>query len=285
MQHNTIKATHRRMYHGRFDYAMAAQAVCKGNVRAVSWYNCRPAFAYGRPLMPATVIDGRALASDIYDELHGRVAALGGTVPGLAAIVVGDDPASASYLKNIARGCDRVGLVHEVRVLPHDIDQPALQTAISSLNADTRFHGIILQLPLPEHLDSLAAESAISPDKDIDGTSPVSAGRLLLGLETFFPSTAYGVKELLVRSGHSPEGRHVVICGRSNIVGKPLAAMLMQKQPGANATVTVCHTGTRDLREITLTADILVAAVGRPGTITADMVRGGAAVVDVGVNM
>ncbi len=235
--------------------------------------------------MPATVIDGRALASQIHEELKERIAALDGVVPGLAAVVVGENPASASYLRGIARGCEKVGLVHEVRTLPQDADQATLQSTIESLNRDTRFHGIILQLPLPGHLDSLAAESAVAPDKDVDGTNPVSAGRLLLGLETFFPSTAHGVKELLVRSGNSPEGRHVVICGRSNIVGKPLAGILMQKQPGANATVTVCHTGTRDLREVTLSADILVAAMGRPNAITADMVRDGAVVIDVGVNM
>lgn len=235
--------------------------------------------------MPATVIDGRALASQIHEELKERIAALGGVVPGLAAVVLGDDPASASYLRGIARGCEKVGLIHEVRTLAQDADQATLQSTIESLNTDTRFHGIILQLPLPRHLDSLAAESAVSPHKDVDGTNPVSAGRLLLGLETFFPSTAHGVKELLVRSGNSPEGRHVVICGRSNIVGKPLAGILMQKQPGANATVTVCHTGTRDLRKVTLSADILVAAMGRPNAITADMVRDGAVVIDVGVNM
>lgn len=235
--------------------------------------------------MPATVIDGRALASAIHEELRGRIAVLGGVVPGLAAVVVGEDPASTSYLRGIARGCDAVGILHEVRALPEGCGQGALQATIESLNRDNRFHGIILQLPLPKHLDSLAAESAVVADKDVDGTNPVSTGRLLLGLETFFPSTAHGVKELLVRSGHSPEGLHVVICGRSNIVGKPLAGILMQKQPGANATVTVCHTGTRNLREITLTADILVAAIGRPKVITADMVREGAVVVDVGVNM
>jgi len=234
--------------------------------------------------MPAEIIDGRAIAASIRDELRERIALLSPSVPGLAALVIGDDPAAASYLKGIAKGCESVGIHHEVVRLPDDVTQEGLEAAIAVLNADVRFHGIILQLPLPRRLDTLRAESAVSPDKDVDGTNPVSAGKLLLGEDTFFPSTAYGVKELLVRSGHSPDGLHVVICGRSNIVGKPLAGILMQKQPGANATVTVCHTGTRNLAEITTSADILVAAIGRARAITADMVRTGAVVIDVGVN-
>ncbi len=234
--------------------------------------------------MPAEIIDGRAIAASIREELKDRIANLGGVKPGLAAVVVGDDPAAASYLKGIARGCEAVGIHHEEVRLPEEVTQDRLEETLSSLNQDDRFHGIILQLPLPRPLDTLAAESAIAPEKDVDGTNPVSAGRLLLGEDTFFPSTAHGVKELLVRSGHSPEGRHVVICGRSNIVGKPLAGILMQKQAGANATVTVCHTGTRDMAQFTRTADIVVAAMGRPATITADMIRSGAVVIDVGVN-
>lgn len=234
--------------------------------------------------MSAEIIDGRAIAASIREELKVRIARLGTVKPGLAAVVVGDDPAAASYLRGIARGCEAVGIHQEEVRLPEDVTQKRLEEALVALNEDDRFHGIILQLPLPRHLDTLSAESAIAPEKDVDGTNPVSAGRLLLGEETFFPSTAQGVKELLVRSGHSPEGRHVVICGRSNIVGKPLAGILMQKQPGANATVTVCHTGTQDMAEFTRMADIVVAAMGRAKTITADMVRNGAVVVDVGVN-
>jgi len=159
-----------------------------------------------------------------------------------------------------------------------------LERSIDKLNKDAKVHGIILQLPLPKHLDTLRAESAISPDKDVDGTNPVNTGKLLLGEETFFPSTPYGVQELLVRSGHSPEGKHVVICGRSNIVGKPLMGILVQKQKGANATITVCHTGTKNLPEVTRQADILVAAMGKAKAITADMVKEGTIVIDVGVN-
>lgn len=234
--------------------------------------------------MPAEIIDGRSIAAAIREELKGRIAALDGAVPGLAVLVMGDDPSAQSYLRGIARGCEAVGIYTETMRLPQDTTQESLEDAISRLNSDTRFHGIILQLPLPKHLNSLRAQGAVSPDKDVDGTNPVNCGKLLLGEETFFPSTAYGVQELLVRSGHSPEGQHVVICGRSNIVGKPLAGILVQKRPGANATVTVCHTGTRNLPEITRSADILVAAIGRPRAITADMVREGAVVVDVGVN-
>ena len=234
--------------------------------------------------MPAEIIDGRAIAAAIRDELKDRIARLRGLTPGLAAVVVGNDPAAASYLKGIARGCEAVGIHEEEIRLPEDVTQDELEATLARLNDNDSFHGIILQLPLPRHLDTLRAESAIAPDKDVDGTNPVSAGRLLLGEETFYPSTAQGVKELLVRSGHSPEGKHVVICGRSNIVGKPLAGILMQKHPGANATVTVCHTGTRNMADFTRTADIVVAAMGRAGTITADMVRSGAVVIDVGVN-
>ncbi len=204
--------------------------------------------------------------------------------PGLVAILAGEDPGSLSYLRGIARGCDRVGTLTETVKLPENVTQEELQRKIEELNQDPKFHGIILQLPLPKHLDTLKAESAISPDKDIDGTNPISTGKLLLGEETFLPSTPYGVQELLLRSGHSPEGKRVVICGRSNIVGKPLMGILVQKQKGANATVTVCHTGTKDLPSIARQADILVAAMGKAKAITADMVGEGAIVIDVGVN-
>jgi methylenetetrahydrofolate dehydrogenase (NADP+) / methenyltetrahydrofolate cyclohydrolase len=234
--------------------------------------------------MGAQIIDGRAIAAGIRDEVKERIARLEAVTPGLAAIAVGDDPAAASYLKGIGRGCEAVGIYNEVFQLSHDVAQTELESLIATLNSDDRFHGIILQLPLPRHLDTLRAESVIAPGKDVDGTNPVSAGRLLLGEETFFPSTAHGVQELLVRSGNSPDHRHVVICGRSNIVGKPLAAILMQKQKGANATVTVCHTGTSNVALFTRMADIVVAAMGRPRSITADMIRPGAIVIDVGVN-
>ncbi len=236
--------------------------------------------------MPAEIIDGRKIAAEIQAELKQRVERLKGrgVTPGLLAILVGEDPASLSYLRGIARSCAEAGVFTETIKLPDNVTQKELLKKIEDLNRDTKVHGIILQLPLPKHLNTLEAESAILPEKDVDGTNPVNAGKLLLGEETFFPSTPYGVQELLVRSGHSPEGKHVVICGRSNIVGKPLMGILVQKQKGANATVTVCHTGTKNMAAITKQADILVAAMGKAKAITADMVKDGAIVVDVGVN-
>ena len=236
--------------------------------------------------MPAEIIDGRKVAEEIRGELKQRVEKLKGkgVTPGLMAVLVGEDPASLSYLRGIAKGCEAVGIFTDTVKLPENVTQEELERRIAELNKDPKCHGIILQLPLPKHLDSLKAESAVSPDKDVDGTNPVNTGKLLLGEETFFPSTPYGVQEPLIRSGHSPEGKHVVICGRSNIVGKPLMGILVQKQKGANATVTVCHTGTKDLATITRQADMLVAAMGKAKAITADMVKEGAIVMDVGVN-
>jgi len=236
--------------------------------------------------MPAEIIDGRKVAAEIREELKQRVEKLKekGVTPGLIAILLGEDPGSLSYLRSIAKGCEALGIYTETATLPETATQEELEKKIDELNKDPKCHGIILQLPLPKHLDTLRAESAILPDKDVDGTNPISTGKLLLGEETFFPSTPYGVQELLVRSGNSPDGKHVVICGRSNIVGKPLMGILVQKQKGANATVTVCHTGTKDLPSITRQADILVAAMGKVKAITQDMVREGATVIDVGVN-
>jgi len=236
--------------------------------------------------MTAEIIDGRKIAAEIQGELKQRISRLQekGVVPKLVAILVGEDPASLSYLRGIARSCGEVGVLTDTAKLAANITQAELLKKIAELNHDSKVHGILLLLPLPKHLNTLEAESAISPDKDVDGTNPISAGKLLLGEETFFPSTPYGVQELLVRSGHSPDGKHVVIVGRSNIVGKPLIGIFIQKQKGANATVTVCHTGTKNLAEITKQADILVAAMGKAKAITADMVREGTIVVDVGVN-
>jgi len=236
--------------------------------------------------MPAEIIDGRKIASEIQEELRQRVDKLKekGVTPGLVAIVVGEDPGTLSYLRGIAKGADPLGIFTETVKLPENVTQEELERKIEKLNQDPKFHGIILGLPLPKHLNALRAESAISPDKDVDGTNPVNTGKLLLGEATFFPSTPYGVQELLVRSGHSPERKRVVICGRSNIVGKPLMGILVQKKKNANATITVCHTGTEDLPSIARQADILVAAMGRPKAITVDMVKDGAVVIDVGVN-
>jgi methylenetetrahydrofolate dehydrogenase (NADP+) / methenyltetrahydrofolate cyclohydrolase len=236
--------------------------------------------------MPAEIIDGRKIAAEIQVELRQKISVLKGKGihPQLVTILVGEEPASISYLKGIARSCGEVGLLTETARLSQNITQTELLQKIDELNRNPEVHGILIFLPLPKQINVLEVESAISPDKDVDGTNPISAGKLLLGEETFFPSTPYGVQELLVRSGYSPEGKHVVVVGRSNIVGKPLIGILVQKQKGANATVTVCHTGTKDIPSITRQADILVAAMGRAKTITADMVREGAVVVDVGVN-
>jgi methylenetetrahydrofolate dehydrogenase (NADP+) / methenyltetrahydrofolate cyclohydrolase len=236
--------------------------------------------------MPAEIIDGRKIAAEIQAELKQRILRLQekGVAPKLMTILVGDDPASLSYLRGITRTCGEVGVLSDTARLPANTTQSDLLKKIDELNKDPKVHGILLFLPLPKQLNTLEAESAISPDKDVDGTNPISAGRLLLGEETFFPSTPYGVQELLVRSGHNPDGKHVVIVGRSNIVGKPLLGILVQKQKGANATVTVCHTGTKNIPAITQQADILIAAMGRAKAITADMVRPGTIVIDVGVN-
>jgi methylenetetrahydrofolate dehydrogenase (NADP+)/methenyltetrahydrofolate cyclohydrolase len=236
--------------------------------------------------MPAEIIDGKKIAAEIQLELKQRIARLQekGTTPKLVTVMVGEDPASLSYLRGITKAANEVGVLTEIAKLSPEVVQNQLLEKIQELNKDNNVHGILLFLPLPKHLNSLEAESSISPSKDVDGTNPISTGRLLLGEETFFPSTPYGVQELLIRSGHSPEGKHVVIVGRSNIVGKPLIGILVQKARGANATVTVCHTGTPDIAAITLQADILVAAIGKARAITASMVRDSAVVIDVGVN-
>ena len=237
--------------------------------------------------MAARILNGNDLASDLRSEVAAGVVELRGAtggIPGLAAVLVGDDPASAVYVRNKARACSEAGIFSETFNVPASSSQDDLESLINRLNADSRFHGILLQLPLPDHLDEPAAIQRIHPDKDVDGLHPVSQGRMLQGEPTFLPCTPAGVQQVLLRSGYEPSGQHVVIVGRSNIVGKPLAALLMQRSPGGNATVTVCHTRTRDLPDMTLQADILVAAMGVPSAITADMVRTGAVVIDVGIN-
>ncbi len=236
--------------------------------------------------MTAELIDGEAIAREIRAELGTRVEALRerGVAPGLAVVLVGENLASASYVRGKTRDCAEVGIESETYRLPAEASQAEIVDLVRRINADPAWHGFLVQLPLPEGVDEEAVIDAIDPAKDVDGAHPTSQGRLLRGLPTYVPATPTGVQQLLLRSGHPPDERHVVICGRSNLVGKPLAALLMQKRPGANATVTVCHTGTADLAAMTREADILVAAMGRPRAITADMVREGAVVIDVGVN-
>ena len=199
-------------------------------------------------------------------------------------MLVGSDPASAVYVRNKRRACDEAGMFSETFELPEETSQEELIGLVRQLNADSRFHGILVQLPLPAHIEEREVILAIDPDKDVDGMHPVNGGRLMEGNPRFLPATPAGVQQMLVRTGNDPAGKHVVIVGRSNIVGKPLAALLVQKAPGANATVTVCHTGTRDLPALTRQADIVVAAIGRPQALTANMVADGAVVIDVGIN-
>ena len=236
--------------------------------------------------MTAEIIDGKAIAAQVLAELIPRVEALRarGVQPGLAFVLVGENPASISYVKGKARDCTEVGIESETIRLPVSTSQEQLIHLVQQLNADPKWHGQIVQLPLPKHMDEETVIASIDQAKDVDGIHPESVGKLLRGVPTYIGATPAGVQQLLLRSGHAPDGKRVVVCGRSNLVGKPLAALLMQKREGANATVTVCHTGTRDLAEQTRQADILVAAMGRAGTITADMVRDGAVVIDVGMN-
>ena len=199
-------------------------------------------------------------------------------------MLVGDDPASAIYVRNKRRACDEVGMFSETFTLPYMATQAALIDKLQELNADHRFHGILVQLPLPTHFDEYAVIETLLPQKDVDGLHPYNVGKLTQGRPDYIPGTPAGIQQLLVRNGYDPEGKNVVICGRSNIVGKPLANLLMNRRPWSNATVTVCHTRTKNLSEITSQADILVAAMGQPLGITADMVKEGAVVVDVGIN-
>lgn len=234
----------------------------------------------------AQLIDGKQIAADTRAELKLKIQELRqkNVVPGLAVVLVGDDPASKSYVTAKERACAEVGIFSLDYRLPADTPQPELLDLIARLNADKRVHGILVQLPLPKQIDESAVLFAIAPSKDVDGFHPVSVGRMLLGKPTFLPCTPHAVMQMLARSGVILDGLHVVVIGRSNIVGKPLANMLMQKSPTANATVTVCHTGTRDIAGFTRQADVIVAAAGRPNTLTADMVSDNAVVIDVGVN-
>ncbi|MEW6034914.1 MAG: tetrahydrofolate dehydrogenase/cyclohydrolase catalytic domain-containing protein [Chloroflexota bacterium] len=236
--------------------------------------------------MTAKLISGAEVAAEIREELKGRVKKVAekGVTPFLAVVLVGEDPASVSYVTAKAKGCAEIGMREETIRLPATTSGDEVLKIVDRLNKDTKVHGILVQLPLPKHVDEKKVLNAILPEKDVDGFHPVNVGKLLIGEPDFLPCTPHGVQQLLVRSGNSPEGKHVVICGRSNIVGKPLTAILMQKKKGANATVTVCHTGTKDIKKYTLQADILVAAMGVPKAITAEMVKPGTVVIDVGVN-
>jgi methylenetetrahydrofolate dehydrogenase (NADP+)/methenyltetrahydrofolate cyclohydrolase len=236
--------------------------------------------------MSAKVLDGTALAKTIRAEVAAVVARSGGsTKPGLAAVLVGEDPASAVYVRSKGKACEEAGMYSETIRLPKETSEAELLAVVDRLNADPKIHGILVQLPLPKQIDSEKVLFRIDPAKDVDGFHPVNVGRLVTGDRAAFrPATPYGVQQMLIRSGIETKGAHAVIVGRSNIVGKPMANLLIQQGPGGDATVTVCHSRTRDLPAVTRSADILIAAIGKPEFVTADMVRPGAVVIDVGIN-
>ena len=236
--------------------------------------------------MTAKIISGTEVAKEIRAELKEKVTKLkaDGITPGLVMIRVGEDPASVSYVTGKEQACEEIGIWSQTYVLPESASEAELLAKVEEMNKAEHVDGILVQLPLPKHIDAEKVLTLIDPAKDVDGFHPVNVGKMLIGDPYFMPCTPHGAVELMVRSGNSPEGKHVVICGRSNIVGKPLIAILIQKKEHANATVTVVHTGTKNMAEITRQADILVAAMGSPEVIKADMVREGAVVIDVGVN-
>ena len=236
--------------------------------------------------MTANIIDGKAIAAEVRAEVARETKTLTdrGITAGLATVLVGDDPASAVYVRSKRKACAEAGIKAWDHDLPASTPQKDLLDLLADLNADDAVHGILVQLPLPEHIDEQAVLEAVSPEKDADGFHPTNLGRLLAGNRLVAPATPAGIQELLIRSNVETSGAEVVVVGRSNIVGKPLAALMMQKGPGTNSTVTVCHTGTRDLAEHTRSADILVAAIGRAHAITGPMVKPEATVIDVGIN-
>jgi methylenetetrahydrofolate dehydrogenase (NADP+)/methenyltetrahydrofolate cyclohydrolase len=234
----------------------------------------------------ARIIDGAAIAAEVRAEVAAGVAARiasGGTQPHLTVILVGDDPASATYVRNKGAACSEVGISSDTLHIPTGISQSDLIAKVESLNADSKVSGILVQSPIPG-IDEAAVMAAVDPRKDVDGLHPVNLGQLVQGEPVMVPCTPAGVQQMLVRSGYDPDGKRVVVVGRSMLVGKPVALLLGLKAPGANATVTIAHTGTRDLGAVTREAEILIVAAGRPNTITADMVRPGAVVIDVGTN-
>ena len=236
--------------------------------------------------MPAKLIDGKAVSAQIRKELKQRIAALQakGITPGLAVVMVGDNPASKVYVGMKEKTCGELGLYSDSYRLSAETGQAELLELVQKLNSDSRIHGILVQLPLPSQIDEAEIINAVSPEKDVDGFHPLNLGRLVIGLEGFRPCTPAGVQEMLIRSGVELSGKRVVVVGRSNIVGKPLANMLMQKAAGADATVTVAHSRTADLPDVVRSADVLIAAIGRAEMIPGDWIKPGAVVIDVGTN-
>ncbi len=237
--------------------------------------------------MPAELIDGKAIAARIKDEVRRQTSELRtkhGIVPGLAFLLVGDDPASMAYVRSKGRACEYCGFHSTTIEKPAMTTQDEVLGIIDHWNIDPEIHGILVQMPLPAHIDESLVIEAIHPRKDVDGFHPVNVGKLVVGQDAFRPCTPAGIQEMLLRSNIETAGKHVVIVGRSNIVGKPVANILLQKARGANAIVTVTHSGAPDLGYYTRMADILIVAAGRPGMVTADMVKDGVVVVDVGIN-
>ncbi|MEW6068448.1 MAG: bifunctional methylenetetrahydrofolate dehydrogenase/methenyltetrahydrofolate cyclohydrolase FolD [Nitrospirota bacterium] len=237
--------------------------------------------------MAAALIKGSEISKQIKEELKQKIAKLKekyNVIPGLATVLVGEDEASKVYVGQKEKACKELGIYSERIDLPANTKEADLLALIDRLNKDPKIHGILVQLPLPKGIDETKILYAIDPEKDVDGFHPVNVGKMMLGKPTFLPCTPHGIQELLLRSGIETKGAEVVVVGRSNIVGKPIANMLLQKGKGANATVTLCHTGTKDIASHTRRADILIVAVGKPKTITADMVKDGVVVIDVGVN-
>jgi len=237
--------------------------------------------------MPAEIISGTENAKQIREELKEEIAELKekyNLVPGLATILVGEDPASQVYVGQKEKTSQALGIYSARYDLPAETSEEELLNLIDKLNKDQKIHGILVQLPLPKHINETNVLYAIDPKKDVDGFHPVNVGKLMIGEPDFLPCTPHGIQQLLLRSGIKIDGAEVVVVGRSNIVGKPIANILLQKKEGANATVTICHTGTRDISFHTKRADIIIVAAGKPKALTADMVKEGVVVIDVGVN-
>jgi len=232
------------------------------------------------------LISGNEVSSQIYAELTERIKVLRskGVVPGLAVVLVGEDPASQTYVRMKGKKCEELGMHSVTVVLPESTSEEELLKKVDELNKDRKIHGFLVQLPLPKHIDENKVINAIDPKKDVDCFHPENVGRMLIGEPSFLPATPAGVQQMLIRSGIETSGKHVVIVGRSNIVGKPMAAMLVQKGKGADSTVTVVHSRTKDIASYTRSADILIVAMGKPRFVTADMVKEGAVVIDVGTN-
>ncbi|GAB4294533.1 MAG: bifunctional methylenetetrahydrofolate dehydrogenase/methenyltetrahydrofolate cyclohydrolase FolD [Ignavibacteriaceae bacterium] len=234
-----------------------------------------------------TIIDGKKIANDIRAELKSRIDMLkeqGKNVPGLAAILVGDDPASHIYVSSKAKACEQIGMRHKTELLDKKVSEDELLNVLGYYNEHKDYHGILVQLPLPDHIDAKKVIENISIAKDVDGFHPASVGNLVIGNDTFFPCTPAGIQELLCRYKIETAGKHVVVLGRSNIVGKPIANMLLQKKQNADAVVTVCHSRAKDISYFTRQADILIAAIGQPEFVKAEMVKENAVVIDVGIN-